>query len=211
MSSILFYILFLIIMANFSAIQIGDRLMSFHFDASINTAAAACKISLYHIDSRANDNMWNIKPEIELSIYPGRTVEKINDLICNYFQVYQRSEKNVLKSVFFSPDFNLFKFTRMEDTNIMCIKVSGGKDQVFKECPAEFIAVEKKTEKLSISNKSRFTDDISILDYDKINAENSKDYSIVALFNSHSFKRLIECNDTTSLNWTRTLEKIEQH
>ena len=60
---------------------------------------------------------------------------------------------------------------------------------------------------LAVTVKSVFGNNDYELDYEQIKILRNKDYSIVALFNNNSFKRVTECS--TNLGFSRTLEKID--
>lgn len=165
-----------------------------------------CVLTLYHADKRVADSKWFDTTKVSFS---KQTAKKANDIVAAYFCVSQEWDKKLLESIFLGDiDLNWFEFTRINNPDItLGIKIAGDRRVVFNENPESFYVPIKRPVKLSVMIKSAFGDNSYELDYEQIKNKRSKDFSIVALFNSSTFKSVAACS--TNLLFTRTLEKLD--
>lgn len=165
-----------------------------------------CELVLYHIDRRRCDRKWLDTTKISFS---KQTAKKANDVVASYFGISEEWDKKLLKSIFLNDiQFNWFEFTRIDNPQIsLGISITGDRSVVFNENPEEFYSPIERPIKLSVMVTNIFGISKYELTYEKIRKERSKDFSIVALFNSNSFKSVTACS--TNLGFIRTLEKFD--
>lgn len=163
-----------------------------------------CKLTLYHRDKRVSDTEWCDSCEISLS---KQTAKKANDVVASYFSVDQEWDKKLLKCIFLGDELDWFEFNRVDTPAItLGVQMRGDRNVVFNESPNEFYTPIENSDKIKVSVKSIFCNNDYELDYKQISSERNEDFSIVALFNSNSFKRVKECS--SYLGFVRTLEKL---
>lgn len=168
--------------------------------------SSKCLLTLYHTDKRVSNSTWCDVMNISFS---KQTVNKINDVICGYFDVKEESDRKLFKCIFLDgTDFNWFHFNQSSNPDIILgVKINGDKRVVFNDAPNKaYVPIEDLTKKLSVSVRSVLGDNDYELTYEQIRKERSTDFGVVALFNCNSFNSFVEAS--TNLGFARRIEKL---
>lgn len=104
--------------------------------------------------------------------------------------------------------FNWFEFNRKDSLDVSHgIKILGNRNVVFIDSPETFEALYKEGRKVHVTVKSFFGGNEYDLSIEDLKGERKGDLSIVALYNSESFIKHIQCS--TNMGCARILEVIE--
>lgn len=178
--------------------------------AGSNPCDSNLELTLYHKDPRVSDTEWSDECNISFS---KQSAKKANEIVAAYFRVHQERDKELLKCIFLDDSqiggYDWFEFNQLNSPHItLGVGLRGNRNAVVNDSPTKIYTPIEKEGKISVSEVTLYLSSSYELNYQQICNEQSKDFSIVvALFNSYSFKRVVETN--TDLGFAKILEKID--
>lgn len=167
--------------------------------------AADCTLNLYTIDKRLSD-VEGVKETAKT--FTNETAHKAGKFVASYFDVKGEWDRRLMDSAILDVDYNRCFFNRKDAPYLTSgIRIDGDQKIFSNTCSHKHFEPLKQPGKVSLSFRSERVDQDEELDYERIGKYWFREPSVVALFNSESYQRVVQCS--THPVCSRTLEKID--
>lgn len=165
-----------------------------------------CEIALYYRDQRIPGDA-----SVSRIAFSKKTAAKAEDVVNGFFRISDEWDKKLTKCIFLDDiNFNWFELNRINDPHVnLGVRLYGDRHLVFhphSERYDEVYVPREKPEKVLVTVRNMAEHHEYMLGYEQLKSREVV-YSVVALFNSSSFKSFSEFS--TNLLFGRKVEKID--
>lgn len=155
-------------------------------------AQTSCSLTLYNMDTRISNDEWADSKSCSIT---QQNVDKVNQMVAEYFQVNSKMDQELLASVFTaSSEIDSHEFTLQEKLTIFHgIQIAGNRDIVHIAHPKPIFLKEKENRCIQVTRTSAPGNKSEHLwTYEDLSERKSTDQTLFAFYNSEFYSKYIQ-------------------